>query len=149
MTDKTQAAAAELFRSQRAVPVGSRWKHKKGGLYQVLGHALDTDNGEARVRYQRVGGPDFDPRAERHIEFVRPISEWTADRFTPLTEPNPDDQYWICKICGYRKVDGCGFPERRVRIGDRVHPLPCPLEYRPPLTSFFERIIQALRREPG
>lgn len=63
------------------VPPYSFWKHKKGGEYQVLGHEIDTDDGTIRIRYERVGGPNFDAEAEAGIHFSRPYHEWTEDRF--------------------------------------------------------------------
>lgn len=84
MSERTRIAIDKLTVAELMVARHSRWKHKNGGLYRVLGHVIDTDNGEVRVRYQRFGGPDFNFTAEQAIEFVRPLSEWTLDRFVPL-----------------------------------------------------------------
>lgn len=65
----------------RVCAVGTQWRHKKGGLYMVLGHGLDTETEEIRVHYFRVGGPGFDEKKERGIIFDRPLSMWTPDRF--------------------------------------------------------------------
>lgn len=93
MTDKTWNDASDpavrtavlnsrLDDARNLVPMNSCWRHKHGGLYQVTGYHIDTDNGEVRVHYHRVGGPGFDPVAEVQINFSRPIAEWTVDRFT-------------------------------------------------------------------
>ncbi len=75
----------ELLRLARhAVPVGSRWAHYKGGLYQVCGHGFDTERGDVNVTYHRVGGRNFDARTESVIRFHRPLSEWTEDRFKEI-----------------------------------------------------------------
>lgn len=66
-------------------PVASVWRHKKGGVYQVTGIVIDSTDGEARIMYQRIAGPKFNAGIEYGIYFVRPVSEWTPDRFVPLT----------------------------------------------------------------
>ena len=81
--DKTERCRNELDYALAATPIGSVWKHKKGGVYVVLGHAIctDADPTHARVRYARIEGPDYDPLREHGIEFVRLINEWTVERF--------------------------------------------------------------------
>lgn len=81
---KTEQANKTLNEARSITPVGFIYKHKKGGVYVVVGHALLTDNGEAAVLYRRLYGPEFDPVDEASITFARPLSEWTADRFTYL-----------------------------------------------------------------
>lgn len=75
----------KLLHAMPQAPVGSTWRHKKGGIYKVLGHVLDSSDGEVRVRYQRIGGLGFNARAEAFQEWVRPINEWTIDRFVRLS----------------------------------------------------------------
>jgi len=74
----------ELRQARERVQLGTTYKHKKGGVYRVTGHAIDSDTGKVRVRYRRIAGPDFDKFREADIEFVRPVDEFTADRFTEL-----------------------------------------------------------------
>lgn len=81
-TERTQLCNIELETARNMVPTYTRWRHKKGGLYTVLGHDIDTDTGLARVRYKRVGGPEFDRNTEVNVFFSRPLAEWTPDRFT-------------------------------------------------------------------
>jgi len=75
---------AALTEARTAFPVASRWRHKKGSSYMILGHVIDADDGSVRVHYGRYDGPNYDPAAERDISFVRKISEWTVDRFVRL-----------------------------------------------------------------
>lgn len=70
-----------ITEARQIAPTASRWQHKHGGRYIVLGHTIDSDTGLVRVRYERYDGPGFHAPAEAGIEFVRPISEWTLDRF--------------------------------------------------------------------
>lgn len=66
----------------RAVaPFMSTWKHKKGGTYTVVGHALHTETGTAMIVYKRIAGPDFDSEGERDVHYARPVELWTPDRF--------------------------------------------------------------------
>ena len=83
MSSRTAQAKATLEVAAAQVPSGSCWDHRKGGRYVVIGHALDTDDGTARVIYKRVGGPEFNLHAESGIAFARPLSEWTPERFAP------------------------------------------------------------------
>lgn len=75
---------AALRNARQVVPLGTHYRHKKGGLYRVTGHAFDTHLAEPTVRYRRVGGPEFDPFQEADIEFTRPLAEWTEDRFEEI-----------------------------------------------------------------
>ena len=52
------------------------WLHYRGGIYYVQSLVIDTDDGELRVLYSRMDGPDFDESAEIGISFVRPLREW-------------------------------------------------------------------------
>lgn len=83
--ERTRLLNEKLVQARAVAPLLTNWKHKKGGIYRIIGHAIDSDNGEVRVRYDRVGGPGFNRMEEADIEFVRPVSEWTADRFTQIT----------------------------------------------------------------
>jgi hypothetical protein len=58
---------------------GRYWQHYKGGVYEFLDFAVDTDNGELRVRYRPVEGRDFSIYGEREVHFVRPLREWFED----------------------------------------------------------------------
>lgn len=81
---RTQILNEELRQARERVQLGTTYKHKKGGIYRVTGHAVDTDTGKVRVRYRRVAGPDFDKFREADIEFVRSIDEFTPDRFAEI-----------------------------------------------------------------
>jgi hypothetical protein len=72
----------DLFRDS-PVRVGEIYQHYKGGIYVVTCLTLDTDTGNLRVSYARIGGPNFDAVAENGITFSRRIEEWTPDRFIP------------------------------------------------------------------
>ncbi len=88
MSERITSAVLTLANAYMRVPAGSKWLHKKGGQYEVLGHQLDTDTGLARVRYARFAGPDYDAKREDGLEYSRPLQEWKADRFTLLTQPD-------------------------------------------------------------
>lgn len=81
---RTEAANDKLFQARSATPVGFIYKHKKGGVYVIVGHAIHTDAGDPVVLYRRLYGPNFDPIDEATIVYARPLSEWTQDRFTFL-----------------------------------------------------------------
>jgi hypothetical protein len=83
MNGRTLTALRKLSNARKLIPLGSEWNHKKGGVYKVTGHALDTDSGEVRIVYQRIGGPEFDAEKEQGIPYARHLEEWTPDRFTP------------------------------------------------------------------
>ena len=74
-----------LKEARQKVSVGSFWRHKKGGVYRVLGHGFDTELARIDVHYHRVGGPDYNPREEYGIIFDRPLFMWTDDRFTRMS----------------------------------------------------------------
>jgi hypothetical protein len=80
---RTFEALRKLSLARKQVPVESVWNHRKGGVYAVTGHALDTDSGEIRVVYRRIGGPEFDPAQESELRYARRVEEWTEDRFVP------------------------------------------------------------------
>jgi hypothetical protein len=63
------------------LPIGSTWRHKKGGLYMIMGCGFDTEHARVNIHYFRIGGPGFDEKAERGIIFDRPLFMWTPDRF--------------------------------------------------------------------
>lgn len=154
MSTKTDAAIRTLDIARALVPVGSQWQHYKGGRYEVVGHVIDTDDGSARVRYRRLAGPHFNAFKERHLEFVRPIAEWTRDRFLPSDPGWSDPSHWQCTFCGRLKSEGCGGPDRLVPVPtesgiEMVRPA-CPLKYiGPSLTSPWPRFIRFLRLRPG
>jgi hypothetical protein len=66
------------------IPVRSHWQHKKGGKYMVSGYAFHTETQEVLVRYWRYDGPSYDHDDEQDIEYARPVSLWTEDRFTRI-----------------------------------------------------------------
>lgn len=75
-----------LRRASYAVPVNTKWQHKKGGRYVVVGHALSTETDEILVLYRRIGGPDFDAENEALNIFARPERMWFEEnRFVHLT----------------------------------------------------------------
>lgn len=80
-SERTQLLNDALTTARAMVPTYTRWRHKKGGLYLVTGHEVDSDDGLIRVVYKRVGGPGFVRLTELDISFSRPIAEWTPDRF--------------------------------------------------------------------
>jgi hypothetical protein len=80
----TDQMNAKLEYAEQIAKRNAIYKHKSGGEYMVLGHAFDTDTMDVRVTYRRIGGPEFDRVAERYLQFSRPLSEWTLDRFAPL-----------------------------------------------------------------
>jgi len=86
---RTAVLNVRIDAARKVAPVYSTWKHKKGGLYQVMGYQIDTDTGRARIRYKRYGGPEYDATAEKGVEFSRPVEEWTEDRFVKTTEGKP------------------------------------------------------------
>jgi hypothetical protein len=157
MSTKTDQLIEALDLARNKTPVGSVWLHKKGGTYQVIGHVIDTDYGEARVRYRRLAGPAFNARKESLVEFVRPTSEWTPDRFIQRPNNWVKAEHWRCKACGRFKNEGCGGPDRLVPVpyesGTRLERPACPLEYVGPkpsvLTRLKELLIRSVRRKPG
>ena len=52
------------------------YQHYKGGIYRVRDLSLHTETNEVLVNYKRIGGPDYDERAEKDIIYSRPLSEW-------------------------------------------------------------------------
>lgn len=56
------------------------WAHKDGGLYTISTLATYTPDGSKVVVYAHVWPFDGD-----HT-YVRPLSEWTADRFTQMRQ---------------------------------------------------------------
>lgn len=85
MNISTSELQARFADARKEVPVGSVWKHKKGGMYMVTGHGFDTEHGRINVHYYRIGGPNFDEQAETGISFDRPIFLWTQDRFQEVS----------------------------------------------------------------
>ena len=89
---KTQACIDTLAKARIRVPSASIWQHYRGGIYAVTGHTIDTTNGQARVLYFRVGGPDYEADRENGITFARPVDEWFENgddgekRFTLLAD---------------------------------------------------------------
>jgi len=79
--------------SRHGLAIGTKWQHYKGGVYVIDGYGIDTDTGELRIRYHRIGGPNFDAIAEAGQEFYRPPTQWRetvkalqGSRFVPYEE---------------------------------------------------------------
>jgi hypothetical protein len=66
---ETEAAA-------RGALTAKTYQHYKGGIYLIEGLAIDTDDGEVRVTYQRVDGPGFNAQREAGVLYSRPFAEW-------------------------------------------------------------------------
>lgn len=62
------------------VEVGKLYKHRKGGIYKVIGIAIHTERKEALVVYQDI---------EDGFVWARPIEMFTDGRFVPV--PSFDD----------------------------------------------------------
>lgn len=82
----SSALTTELRWAAFVAPKGSRWQHKYGGSYEVVGHGFGTKSGEVEVVYVRFDGPDYNPELDPYISFHRPVSEWTTERFSQITE---------------------------------------------------------------
>ncbi len=67
-----------LSRLEFCPPVGSRWRHYKGGRYVVTGRAIREADQEPQVLYLADSG----------ITFCRPAAEW-AGRFECLEVESP------------------------------------------------------------
>lgn len=52
------------------IPIGSRWRHYKGGLYVVLGYARRESDLTYLVLYLPIGA------AEEDVPWSRPVHEW-------------------------------------------------------------------------
>lgn len=76
---KTQACQDALTSAKEKIKFGSTWTHYKGGIYRVIGHIIDTDDGQVRIHYYRVGGPEFDKVAESGVTFVRKLDEFLGE----------------------------------------------------------------------
>lgn len=74
--------------AKRKFPVGTEWQHYSGGIYEITGHGVDEETGEAEVRYVRARPledsrvsyrmtrfGDFPKEYEREVEFHRPLSK--------------------------------------------------------------------------
>lgn len=70
-----RAAMSSLERVQAEVPLGSCWDHRKGGTYEIRGHALLEADYSVLVAY---GKPEEAPT------WCRPASEFLDGRFTRL-----------------------------------------------------------------
>jgi len=148
--DRTQEAQSTVGAARKLIPIASVWLHKNGGTYEVTGHELDTDTGQARIRYRRIAGPSFNAVKEGGLEFSRPIDQWTRDRFMFHPIKATKDHDWRCTICGNFKDDGCGQPDRLVSVpyedGVRLERAACPMAYvGPQRKKFFERLIDYFR----
>jgi len=56
--------------------IGSIWRHKKGGLYQVTGIGTHTETLEPYVIYHALGDHDI------IIDWLRPLKMFMDGRFT-------------------------------------------------------------------
>ena len=80
---------------------GAFYKHKDGGLYKTTGVGKSTADGQRYVIYQHVF-----PFA--HSIYLRPIAEWTQDRFELLdfmqaTEYQGQDRYALQTVITARR----------------------------------------------
>ena len=66
-----------LEEARAAVPVGTRWNHYKGGVYQVTGHGFSANLEIAEVQYVRLAGPGYEGD-ESAIPFHRDVAEWES-----------------------------------------------------------------------
>lgn len=83
-SERTRILNDRLFEAAQRVPWAAKYRHKKGGIYEISGYSINTDTGNVDVRYKRIGGPDFDAALEQGIFFSRPIEEFTEDRFVRI-----------------------------------------------------------------
>ena len=68
---------------ERTIPTGSRWQHRKGGEYVVLGLCRDEESRQLRVIYvEDDGRPRSDP------PWGRPLAAFVGGRFTRLDDPD-------------------------------------------------------------
>lgn len=58
-----------LAKAQQLVPVGSRWRHYKGGEYTAIGVAIRESDEEPVVVYESPDG----------LVWTRPLGEWLED----------------------------------------------------------------------
>lgn len=91
----------ELWRgvqdAKRRFPVGTEWQHYGGDVYEITGHGVDEETGEAEVRYVRarplednrvsfrlckIG--DFPEDYAREVEFHRVLSKMVGDADWPV-----------------------------------------------------------------
>lgn len=74
----------QLLRLARPdIAPGMRFRHYRGGLYEITAITLDkdTEEMEARVVFKRVDGPSFDAKAEQGLLFDTAISNWKEPEF--------------------------------------------------------------------
>jgi hypothetical protein len=86
MRKSSSMILSELAWANFVAPTGSRWQHKKGGEYRVIGHSFATERQEVDVIYVRTAGPDFDLAVDPQIPYNRPVSLWSVDRFVEITQ---------------------------------------------------------------
>ena len=80
--EKTEDLHKKIDDANMRLHANTTWRHYKGGIYSVKGFAIDTDNGEVRVLYNRLNG---DPHImDSRIIYARPFKEWFED-----VEPEP------------------------------------------------------------
>jgi hypothetical protein len=93
MSDKAyRPTIQELWRcvqeAKRKFPVGTEWQHYGGDVYEITGHGVGEETGEAEVRYvrarpledsrvsySRLHIGDFPADYAREVEFHRPLSK--------------------------------------------------------------------------
>lgn len=86
MKKTSEFILSELKWGAFVAPVGSKWLHKKGGRYRVVGHSFDTERGDVAIIYVRTAGPEYDQSVDPHIPYNRPATLWTEDRFQKLPD---------------------------------------------------------------
>jgi hypothetical protein len=88
MNEKTAQLRTKVDAAFASSLIYSTFQHYRGGIYYVDSFAVDTDDGELRVIYQRVGGPDYDMEAEAGIQFARPLREF-LDEVVVMVDDQP------------------------------------------------------------
>ena len=54
--------------AEQQVPLGSKWRHYKGGEYEISKHAILEESQKVAVVYTSLAHPS--------VSFVRPLSIW-------------------------------------------------------------------------
>lgn len=85
MAEKPIEMLAEQLRSMDKF-IGTRWRHRKGGLYEIRLIALRESDLEPQVIYEDT---------QHHVIYTRPFPDFMDGRFTqvagPSEQPSPLD----------------------------------------------------------
>ena len=133
--------AAGLLRPDWGEPLpGERWRHYKGGLYEVVARGVIEATCEPAVVY-RSAKPD-----ERHQVFIRPLSNWTEDvpghgrRFTFDGDAAPVGEGERLRDRLTMRGCACGCTGSKGELGASVH---VPVEVAPYLRDTQQFTIPA------